>query len=64
MGNKKMSPSCIQARELFTNQVCPKCESYLGIQGIFKAFNQEESLQAEVYCLGENCNYHSTRELI
>jgi len=64
MGNKtekRKEPQYIQAKELFTVQVCPDCNNYLTVVALGR---DGHGPQLKLSCLGESCDYISTRILI
>ena len=64
MGKQKKeirSSFLIQAKELFSNQICPMCGTYLALD---KMELQGRNVILFVSCLNDECNYEGERELI
>ena len=53
-------PRYIQAQELMTNQTCPKCGHYFGVEYVTTTYL--EAIAVDLVCT--KCGYTSKRELI
>ena len=62
MGKKEKItyPKIIQTQELFTNQECPLCKSYMTITKATAEFQ----IIFKMKCLNKDCNYEGERTLI
>jgi len=58
---KVKGSTMILAKELFSNQSCPKCGTFIAIVDM-EIYNNEATLF--VKCLNEECDYIGERDLI